>query len=132
MVYNIFSLQDQKAVKVALSIWWLSPLEKNKKFILQTVLQSWVSTHKSTSTDELTCNVESVSKDSTNVVVSIKPPPGAQWSIELFNLPIPIVPFLLNFSFSSRLVCAGDTEGADAEQEWQRNADGEVCLLGRI
>lgn len=83
MKWHFLSLKNSEEnkdfLRATLHIQWLEGdhLDKRKYFLSKT-LQTWASTLKKPSRDEITCDVFNVSEDGTEVVVSIKPPPGAE------------------------------------------------------
>lgn len=72
------SEQNENVFQATLCIQWPEGDDLDKrKYVLPKILQTWASTLNKEPTDEVTCDVLSVSEDKTEVVVSIKPPPGA-------------------------------------------------------
>lgn len=81
-VTNLLSLkdleEDTKDLIVTLSIQWCEDdFPHKRKYILETTLQTWASTHGNTAKGRLTCEVLDVSEDGRDVQLSIRPPPGA-------------------------------------------------------
>lgn len=72
------SEQGKNVLQATLCIQWPEDDDLDRrKFVLPKTLQTWASTLKKEPTDEVTCDVLNMSENKTEVVVSIKPPPGA-------------------------------------------------------